>query len=165
MPQMSQKNHQFQVEITWKGDSQTTVKKKMISKKNGEIQEADSSTEEIRQVENKALGLDIPAIWGGKGEGWCSDELFAASLGNCLFATFYDFTTRSEITFTSFTIDVNLEVTFTHGKYVLTKMNVTGQIMGEDIDSLQHFWEKSTNYCHLINSLESVVKTFNVKIN
>lgn len=164
MPQMSQKNHLFQVEIIWKGDSKTTVRKSKIDKKTGVVQ-SDTSTEEIRQVENKAFGLDIPEIWGGKGEGWCSDELFAASLGNCLFATFYDFTTRAEVIFTSFAIEVRLEIIFSHGKYIFTKMNVTGQIKGKDTSSLEHFWEKSTNYCHLVNALDSVEKTFSVKIN
>ena len=164
MPQLSQKNHQFQVEIIWTGDSKTIIRKRQIDKKTGQLLENDPS-EEIRQAENKVIGLDIPEIWGGKGDGWCSDELFASSLGNCLFATFYDFTTRAEVTFTFFAIEVNLEVVFTQGKYVLTKMSVTGQIKGEDSESLQHFWEKSTTYCHLVNALDSVTKTFSVKIN
>ncbi|MHA1912512.1 MAG: OsmC family protein [Candidatus Kariarchaeaceae archaeon] len=164
MPQMSQKNHQFQVKIAWKEDSKTTVRKRIIDKKTNIVQEVDTS-EEIRQVEKKALGLDIPETWGGKGDGWCSDELFAASLGNCLFATFYDFTTRAEVTFSSFTIEVNLEVIFSRGKYVFSKMTVTGQIKGEDTSSLSHFWDKSTNYCHLVNALESVEKKYSVRIN
>ena len=97
MPKLSQKNHHFSVEIKWLEGTKTVVKKKVVDRKTESL-EVTEEKEEIRQVETKAIGLDIPAIWGGKGQGWCSDELFSASIGNCLFATFYDFVKRAELT-------------------------------------------------------------------
>jgi uncharacterized OsmC-like protein len=103
--------------------------------------------------------FDTPVTYGGRGQGFCPDEVFLLSLLGCLNNTFLDFQRRFEMTLVSMRLDGESRVNFDGTAYKVVGIRVTGEIVVGDgeLDTGRHCVELMTEYCHLSRSLKDCI--------
>jgi organic hydroperoxide reductase OsmC/OhrA len=76
----------------------------------------------ISMSKNGSITTDVPSEFGGSGQGFSPEDLFALSLGNCFLGTFKVVAQNSKLNYESINISVRL---------IVDKNNEYGPIMNE----------------------------------
>ena len=102
---------------------------------------------------------DTPAIYGGRGEGICPDEIFVTSILGCLSNTFLDFQRKFEMELKQLTLQGKATAIFDGNGYKITGVIVTGKvIVGEDeLETGMRCVELMKEYCHLTRTIKNCI--------
>ncbi len=100
---------------------------------------------------------DTPESYGGRGDGFCPDELFVSAVVGCLNNTFLDFQRRFEMELKSLTLQGTANAIFDGTGYLVTGIRIYGEvIVGEDeLETGKRCIELMKEYCHLTRTIKN----------
>jgi len=113
----------------------------------------------VKTKEGHCVEFAIPDTFGGQGNAFCPDELFAASVAGCLMNTFLHTRERLGLDMEAFSLQVQVDVEFEHGRYQITKVIVEGTLVIDenDMELGEECLRIAKDYCHISRSLVSCI--------
>ena len=114
------------------------------------------------EVEAKGLPrlkIDTPREFGGRGGGYCPDQLFLSSVAGCLLTTFLFFKRRLNVEVESIEVSANCSVVKTREGYRIKSVNAKIRVKaGEKQKKLvEKCLSLTKQYCHITKTIEPVV--------
>lgn len=114
---------------------------------------------------NRKIELAIPPEFGGPGNGFSPEDLYALALQNCFIATFKVFAEKSRLKFNHLEAKSKLFVDRNEkGQPWMARFNLDIRLTGvEQSDNAKRLLEKTSQSCMILNSVYTE-KTFNFVI-
>jgi uncharacterized OsmC-like protein len=128
----------FRADLTWDGDTGA----------------------DVRLGESSSLSIDMLPEFGGKGEGFCPDELFFASIGGCLLQTFLFIQRKLRLDLTSLRVVVIGRVGHADARgYELTSVKATIHVKtsSESKVKAEECVRLTRSFCHITRLIEKSV--------
>jgi len=130
----------FQVEVNWDG----------------------STGGEVKFAKHPSLRFDIPESFGGRGAGYCPEELFLASIAACLVNTFAYLRPKLRLKAKSLRVEALDYVMFKDGGYRVSEVRLKVKIEVEkgQAELARRCLGLAEEYCHITRSIKPCIPVY-----
>ena len=139
MSDKTSKQHFFEVQLNWLGDTRG-----LLTTKNAE----------------DTIHVATPPEFGGSGKPWTPEHLFLGSISSCFMSTYVAFTQKLRFEIAHLSCEAIGQVEIIDGKFKFTTINLYSKIFiaGEELREKANLAaEKTQKYCLVTNSVNSEV--------
>ncbi|MFX1486916.1 MAG: OsmC family protein [Promethearchaeota archaeon] len=120
----------------------------------------DKQTGGVAQIEGQPqLKFDIPQKYGGLGRYYCADEVFLASLGWCILATFIDFRRKFRLLSKDVKVSLNSSIESRNDGYHITRIrgSLDAIVKRGQKANAERCAALAKEYCHLTRAIRKTI--------
>ncbi|MFX0124718.1 MAG: OsmC family protein [Candidatus Hodarchaeota archaeon] len=121
----------------------------------------------LKTKRGQKLIMDAPTEFGGKGDGFCPDELFAASLGGCALTTFFFLAQKMKIPVQILNISSSIKLGLIRGVYRIHKaiINMSVETETQYHKKVHRIFDLIKSSCNISGSIDNCIEIeYNIEL-